>query len=342
MHADEVDVDVRLVRSLLAAQFPEWSRLPIEPVLPRGTDNALYRLGDELVARLPRTPRTDTALQSERTWLPRLAPQLPLAVPAPLADGEPGEGYPFRWAVYSWLEGENATSDRIADEAGLAADLAGLIAALQRIDPVGGPEPGQWNVFRGEPISRRDEAVRSSIAKLGDAVDGECVTEAWERDSSVPDWDRPPVWIHGDLDSRNLLARDGRLSGVVDWGCVAVGDPACDVMVAWKMLSPEGRRLFWNALEGDDATLARARARGLCPKLWAPFRITRSRRTRRSCARRSAGWLRCSRIQAYDPRDRPRRSGAPGVHVHRDGLYDLSGGYGAWHGRRSTWGSWRM
>ena len=269
MHADEVDVDVHLVRSLLAAQFPEWSRLPVEPVLPRGTDNALYRLGEELVARLPRTPRTELALRSEREWLPRLAPHLPLEAPAPLADGEPGDGYPFRWAVYSWLEGESATPDRIPDESRLASDLAGLIAALQRIDPTGGPAPGPWNVFRGEPISRRDEPVRTAIAKLGDAIDAERVTAAWERDSGAPDWDRAPGWIHGDLDARNLLARDGRLSGVIDWGCSGVGDPACDVMVAWKMLSPEARERFQAALSVDDAMWARARAWALSQALMA-------------------------------------------------------------------------
>jgi aminoglycoside phosphotransferase (APT) family kinase protein len=267
MHADEVDVDVPLVRRLIASQFPEWEGLPVEPVLPRGTDNALYRLGGVLVVRLPRTPRTEVALQSERTWLPRLAPNLPLEAPAPLADGEPGDGYPFRWAVYSWLEGENATSDRIGDESRLADDLAGLMAALQRIDLVGGPRPGPWNVFRGEPISRRDEAVRSAIAKLGDAIDADRVTAAWEADSSAPAWDGAPVWIHGDLDSRNLLARGGRLSGVVDWGCVGVGDPACDVMVAWKMLSPEARGRFREALTVDDATWARARAWALSQAL---------------------------------------------------------------------------
>ena len=269
MHADEVDVDVRLVRRLLAAQFPEWSQLPVEPVVPRGTDNALYRLGEELVARLPRTPRTELALESEREWLPRLAPHLSLSGPVPLADGEPGEGYPFRWTVYSWLEGENATRDRLEDESRLAADLAGLLAALRRIDPAGGPEPGPWNVFRGEPISRRDEAVRSAIATLGEAIDAERVTAVWERDSSAPDWDGPPVWIHGDLDSRNLLARDGRLSGVVDWGCVGIGDPACDVMVVWKMLSPRARGQFRAALSVDDATWARARAWALSQALMA-------------------------------------------------------------------------
>lgn len=269
MHADEVDVDVRLVGRLLAAQFPAWSRLPLEPVQPRGTDNALYRLGDELVARLPRTPRTATALRSEREWLPRLAPHVPLAVPVPVADGKPAEGYPFRWAVYSWLEGENATSDRIADESMLAAELAGLIAALQRIDPDGGPRPGAQNVFRGEPIARRDEAVRVAIAKLGGSIDANRVTAAWEADAGAPEWGGPPVWIHGDLDSRNLLARDGRLSGVVDWGCLGVGDPACDVMVAWKMLSVDTRPVFRAALSVDDATWARARAWALSQALMA-------------------------------------------------------------------------
>jgi aminoglycoside phosphotransferase (APT) family kinase protein len=269
MHADEVDVDVRLVRSLVAAQLPEWSRLPVEPVLPRGTDNALYRLGEELVVRLPRTPRTEVALRSEREWLPRLAPHLPLEAPAPLADGEPGEGYPFRWAVYTWLDGENATRDRIADDTRLAADLAELIAALQRIDPAGGPRPGPWNVFRGQPISLRDEPVRAAIAKLAESIDGDRVIAVWEQDSSAPEWDRAPVWIHGDLDSRNLLARDGRLSGVVDWGCVGVGDPACDVMVAWKMLSREAREPFRAALSVDEATWARANAWALSQALMA-------------------------------------------------------------------------
>jgi aminoglycoside phosphotransferase (APT) family kinase protein len=269
MHADEVDVDVRLARRLLGVQFPEWSRLPVEPVLPRGTDNALYRVGGDLVARLPRTPRTEAALQREREWLPRLAPHVPLEVPVPLADGEPEKEYPFRWAVYSWLDGEQATADHIADQTRLAADLAGLLAALQRIDPAAGPGPGPQNVFRGEPISRRDEAVRSSVAKLGEAIDTERVTAAWESDSSAPGWDGPPVWIHGDLDSRNLLARDGRLSGVLDWGCVGIGDPACDVMVAWKLLSPEVRPLFRAALGVDDATWRRARAWALSQALMA-------------------------------------------------------------------------
>jgi aminoglycoside phosphotransferase (APT) family kinase protein len=246
MHADEVAIDEALVRRLVAAQFPDWAGLPLEPVLPRGTDNALYRLGDDMVVRLPRRERTAETLAKERRWLPRLAPLLPVAVPVPVADGTPGEGFSFAWCVYSWLEGETAP---LAD----AVDLAEFIAALQRIDPSGGPPPGEHNFFRGAPLATRDAATRASIAALG--IDG----AVWESAIRAPEWDRAPVWIHGDLDARNLLVHDGCLSGVVDWGGLGVGDPACDVMVAWKALSPEGREKFRAELEVDNATWTRAR-----------------------------------------------------------------------------------
>jgi aminoglycoside phosphotransferase (APT) family kinase protein len=259
MHADEVDTDAALVRRLLAAQFPRWARLPIEPVLPMGTDNALYRLGSDLVARLPRTEGTATTLEKERRWLPRVGPLLPLAVPVPLAEGMPAEGYPFPWSVYRWLEGENATADCITDPGRLASDLAEFVAALRRIDPTDGPRPGAHNFFRGEPLARRDEATRAAVASLGATVDAGAVTAAWEAALGAGEWNGPPVWIHGDLDSRNLLARDGRLAAVVDFGCLGVGDPACDVMVAWKVLPAEMRDGFRTALALDDATWARAR-----------------------------------------------------------------------------------
>jgi aminoglycoside phosphotransferase (APT) family kinase protein len=259
MHADEVDTDAGLVGRLIAAQFPEWAQLPVEPVGARGTDNALYRLGDELVVRLPGRERPSLALQKELRWLPHLAPQLPLAVPVPLAAGTPAEGFPFPWAVYTWLPGENATPERVADVGRAAADLATLIGALQRIDATDGPIPGLHNVARGEPLAERDEDARNAIARLGSAIDSEHVTEIWENALAAPEWDRGPVWIHGDLDARNLLALDGRISAVLDWGCLGVGDPACDVMVAWKMLDASARERFRSALSVDEATWARAR-----------------------------------------------------------------------------------
>jgi aminoglycoside phosphotransferase (APT) family kinase protein len=269
MHADEVDTDVALVRRLLAEQFPQWADLPIEPVRPLGTDNANYRLGEDMLVRLPRRERTTRTLEKERRWLPRLAPLLPLAVPLPLAEGMPAEGYPFVWSVYTWLKGENATNERIAQLDRLATDLAQFIAALQRIDPADGPSPGEHNFFRGEPLARRDAETRAAIASLDGEIDVDAVTAAWEEVLRAPEWQRPPVWIHGDLDSRNLLVENGRLSAVIDFGSAGVGDPACDVMVAWKLLSADTRDIFRTALAIDDATWARSRGWALSQALMA-------------------------------------------------------------------------
>jgi aminoglycoside phosphotransferase (APT) family kinase protein len=269
MHADEVDTDVSLVRRLLDGQFPEWAGLAIEAVTPFGTDNALYRLGDEMVVRMPRRERTNRTLEKERQWLPRLAPHLPITVPVPLALGIPADGYPFAWSVYTWLEGENATVDRVTDVGQFATDLAEFIAALQRIDPTGGPSPGEHNFFRGVPLSRRDAAARAAIESLEGELDVDAVTAAWEEALGAPEWHRPSVWIHGDLDSRNLLVQNGRLSGVIDFGGLGVGDPASDVMVAWKVLSPAARDVFRSALGVDEATWARSRGWVLSQALMA-------------------------------------------------------------------------
>jgi aminoglycoside phosphotransferase (APT) family kinase protein len=258
MHADEIDIDAGLVRRLIAEQFSEWANLPLEQVRPYGTDNALYRLGDDLVVRLPRRQRTAATLKKERRWLPKLAPHLPLAVPIPLAEGVPADGYPFHWSVYGWLEGENATVERIEGSRRAAVDLARFVSALRRIDPTGGPQPGRHNFFRGEPISRRDGAVRSSMNALREEIDVGVVTAAWEAALRAPEWRQTPVWIHGDLDSRNLLVEDGRLCGVIDWGGLGVGDPACDVMVAWKVFSADVRDVFRTELGVDDATWTRS------------------------------------------------------------------------------------
>jgi aminoglycoside phosphotransferase (APT) family kinase protein len=269
MHADEIEIDAPLVGRLLRAQFPQWAELPIEPVEPRGTDNAIYRLGEELAVRLPRTPRTVATLEKERTWLPRLAPHLPLAVPIPLAEGAPGDGYPWTWSVYQWLEGENATVAGLADPMQAAADLAEFVSALQRIDPTGGPPPGAHNFFRGVALEARDEGVRSSIAKLGDEIDAAVVTAVWEEALWAPLWERPPVWIQSDLDARNVLVEGGRLSAVIDWGGLGVGDPACDAMVAWKLFSGEARECFRHVLAVDEATWTRARGWALSQALGA-------------------------------------------------------------------------
>lgn len=269
MHADELDIDTGLVRRLVAAQFPQWAELPLTPVEPRGTDNALYRLGEDMVTRLPTRKRTSATLKKERRWLPELAPHLPLAVPLPLADGMPSEEYPLEWAIYRWLEGVNATEERVTDPKRLGIDLAEFVGALQQIDAADGPPPGPHNFGRGAPLSTRDKPTRTAILSLGDSVDTTAVTTAWEAALAAPEWGRPPVWVHGDLDARNMLVAQGRLTAVVDFGCLGVGDPACDVMVAWKVLSADTRGAFRDALSVDDATWARARGWALSQALIA-------------------------------------------------------------------------
>jgi aminoglycoside phosphotransferase (APT) family kinase protein len=259
MHADEVETHVALVGRLLTAQFPQWAQLPIEPVPSAGTDNALYRLGTRMAVRLPRIHWATEQVEKEHLWLPRLAPHLPLAIPVPLAKGRPGEGYPWHWSVCRWLDGENATLERIADPRQAATDLAQFIAALQRIDPTGGPLSGPHNFSRGVPLALRDSPTRVAIAELHGMLDVDAVTAAWEAALQAPAWRRPPVWIHGDLQSGNLLAVGGRLSAVIDFGGLGVGDPACDLIVAWNLFSAETREVLRAALGVDDATWARGR-----------------------------------------------------------------------------------
>lgn len=261
MHADELAIDVSLVRQLLIARFPQWAHLPLRPVPSAGTDNALFRLGDDLTVRLPRREASAGQPEKEYLWLPRMASSLPLAIPVPLAKGSPGEGYPFPWSVCRWLEGENVAFERLADPRQCAADLARFIAALHRIDPTGGPPPGKHNFGRGAPLIARDAPVRAAIAALHDLgmVNAAAVTTAWEAALHAPAWRDTPVWIHGDLAPGNLLSVRGRISGVLDFGCLGVGDPACDLMIAWTLFIGESRESFRAALAVDDATWERGR-----------------------------------------------------------------------------------
>ncbi len=249
MHADELAIDEALVRGLLVEQFPEWAELPLGRLEPSGTDNAIFRLGEELAVRLPRRAGRTTQGGREQEWLPKLAPIVPLDVHVPVAQGGPSAAYPWYWDVYTWVEGETVAVEDI-DAVQAARDLAALVAALQQVDPTGAP------AGRGIPLAVRDEEVQESLSRFrGDPR----VRDEWERALAAPAWQGAPVWHHGDLDARNWLVRDGRIAAVIDWGCIGVGDPACDVMVAWKLHSPAARDAFREALPTDDATWERAR-----------------------------------------------------------------------------------
>jgi aminoglycoside phosphotransferase (APT) family kinase protein len=254
MHADELEIDVELVRRLLASQFPQWAELPLARVESIGTDFAIYRLGDALAVRLPRIDWAAAQPGREQEWLPRLAPHLPLAVPVPLATGEPGEGYPWRWSVVPWLPGGDLTVEAPADDRDAARQLAEFVLALQGIEPTGAPRA------RFASLERRDAATREAIAKLDGELDTTAAIAAWERALRLSLWDGPPLWSHGDLLPGNLLAADGRLSGVIDFGCLGAGDPACDLLPAWSLFREEARDVYRAALGVDDTTWARGRA----------------------------------------------------------------------------------
>jgi aminoglycoside phosphotransferase (APT) family kinase protein len=223
-----------------------------------GWDNTTFRLGDGMKVRLPTAERYVAQVEKERRWLPLLAPHLPLPIPAPIAAGVPGGGYPFPWSVYEWLEGRPASRENIGDLARFATDLAAFLQALYRIDANGGPVAGPHNFHRGGDLRVYDAETREAIAKLGGAIDGKAAIEVWETALSTH-WEDVPVWVHGDVAAGNLLVKDGRLAAVIDFGSSGVGDPACDLVIAWTLFSGESRAAFRTALSPDADTWARAR-----------------------------------------------------------------------------------
>lgn len=259
MHEDEIMTDAALVSQLVAAQFPEWAGLPVTPVASSGTDHAMYRLGDDLVVRMPRRPGGDRIIRHEFEWVPRLAPHLPLQVPVPVAMGEPGFGYPYPWLVLHWLDGRNPVVGEIADPHRLAREIAAFVRAMRAIDPEGAPPTGL-------SLAQRDGQVRRDIAALADELDVDAVTAAWETALALPEQDRS-VWVHSDIAPGNLLLVEDRLHAVIDFSGSGVGDPAIDLQVAWNLLPPGARGTFRDAVGADDATWGRARGRALAQAL---------------------------------------------------------------------------
>ncbi|MCZ2827936.1 aminoglycoside phosphotransferase family protein [Modestobacter sp. VKM Ac-2986] len=251
-------LDEALVRRLIAAQFPRWDDLPVARVEPGGWDNRTFRLGPDMLVRLPSAAEYAEAVAKEQRWLPVLAPHLPLPVPVPLAHGTPGAGLPWPWSVYRWLDGEDAARSPVRDLAALATDLAAFLRALQAIDPAGGPAPGVHNWFRGAPLTHYDDETRQALDVLGDTVDRRAAARVWDTALSTS-WRGPPRWFHGDVAVGNLLVRDGRLAGVVDFGTCGVGDPACDLVIAWTLFGGPSRTAFREGLDLDDDTWDRAR-----------------------------------------------------------------------------------
>ncbi|MFI1647419.1 aminoglycoside phosphotransferase family protein [Streptomyces avidinii] len=262
MHPGAHPVDEDLVRRLIAGQFPQWAALAVERIPSGGTVNCMYRLGDAMVVRLPMLAGGAEDVSMEQEWLPRLAPRLPTAVPEVLGAGEPAQGFPWAWSVYRWLPGENPRAGELAEPEALAADLAGFVAAMRSV-----ALPGAPRAYRGGPPASLDASTRAAIGQLRgipqEGVDCDAVTAVWEDALRAPAPDGPPVWLHADLMPGNLLVSGGRLSSVIDFGCMGVGDPACDLFPAWNLLPAGARNVFREALGVDDATWRRGRGRTL-------------------------------------------------------------------------------
>jgi aminoglycoside phosphotransferase (APT) family kinase protein len=253
-----IAADGEQVRRLIEQQFPQWAGLPVEPVASGGWDNWTFHLGAAKMVRLPSASEYALAVSKEHRWLPVLAPQLPLPIPVPLAKGEPGAGYPYSWSVYPWLDGESASADAIADPVRFAVDLAKFLTALRSIDSADGPRPGKHNWFRGGTLRTYNRQTQNALAQVDGHIDAGLARQIWENALDAR-WDGVESWFHGDVAEGNLLLKDGQLAAVIDFGTCGVGDPACDLAIAWTLLTAEGRQAFRERLAVGPAEWARGR-----------------------------------------------------------------------------------
>jgi aminoglycoside phosphotransferase (APT) family kinase protein len=251
-------ITVDLVSCLISEQFPQWADLDIRPVALDGWDNTTFRLGENMSVRIPSHERYVPQIDKEHLWLPVLAAHLPIPIPRPIARGRPGCGLPASWSIYGWVEGEPAAIVGVTDHDRLADDLAQFLAALHDVATADGPPAGAHSFNRGGSVAVWDEQTRVTIDQLPDEIDVAGAVEVWEAALATP-WAGPDVWVHGDLTGSNLLLRDDRLCGVIDFGCAAIGDPACDLTAAWTLFTGASRARFVEALPFDESTWARAR-----------------------------------------------------------------------------------
>ncbi len=269
IHADEVRATVEQVRRLVAGQCPQWAGLPVTSLSEalEGTDHVLFRVGEALVARMPKIAGAVDQADSDARWLPMLASHLPVRIPVPLHVGEPGAGFPWRWTVVPWFEG--STPPRLGcDDITLAREVAAFVRALHRVDPAGGP--GKPPGSRGSALHHADEGVRRVLPRLAghdDGFDVAAAEAAWDACLAAPDWGGAPVWIHGDLQPGNLIVDGNRLAAVIDFGALGVGDPAPDVAPALWTFTGAARDTYREAVHYDDATWRRACGWALAPSL---------------------------------------------------------------------------
>jgi aminoglycoside phosphotransferase (APT) family kinase protein len=257
MRNDKLIINAALAHRLVATQFPQWKDLPVHPVAVGGWDNRTFHLGNQMLVRMPSAKQYAMKVEKEQKWLPRLAPLLPLPIPAPLAMGEPSDSYPWHWSIYRWIEGETAAIAPVTNMCDFATSLAHFLTVLQRIDTTDGPIDLESFSYIGA-LASYDAQTRQAISILQDKVDADAATEVWERALKTT-WQRSLVWVHGDISAANLLVKEGKLSAVIDFGGLGVGDPACDLVIAWKFFQGKSRKTFREMVPLDAGTWARGR-----------------------------------------------------------------------------------
>lgn len=265
LHDGEFTIELELVRDLISDQFPDWAGLPLERVQSSGTVNAIYRLGSELSVRLPRLAEYSESVEREARWLPRFSRELPLGVPELVAVGSPTTEYPSPWSIMRWIDGVNATPATITDMNEAAIRLGRFVRALRTFDIAGGPTDS----YRGRPLAERDSITRRSIEEVAGEFRVDALTRAWDAALAVPAWSGTPEWFHGDLHSGNLLAANGQLTAVIDFGACSVGEPSSDLLAAWWLFDGESRRVFRDTVKADEDSWNRGRGWALSVALVA-------------------------------------------------------------------------
>lgn len=273
MHAAELDIDVELVRALLRRQMPRWADLPLRRIASSGTDNAIFRLSEEMAVRLPRIYWAAAQPRLEATLLPWLAPQLSLPTSMPLALGDPDLGYPYHWLVYEWLPGVDAFSEPPSDMAQVARDLASYIHSLRSADWTNLPEAARPFIKTYATVRELDARIQVALDEVAELTDAPLARKAWDEALAVPEWQGAPIFTHGDLHAPNLLVTGGRVTAIIDFGSSGFGDPARELIGAWTMFDEASRSIFRQELAErgliDDDMWNRARVYALSKALFA-------------------------------------------------------------------------
>ena len=255
---DRLIIKQSLARHLINSQFPQWRDLALQSIPINGWDNVTFRLGDQMKVKFPTAERYAAQVAKEHRWLPYLAASLKIKTPSPVAVGKPDDHYPFPWAIQTWIAGDLASSENVPDLISLAMELAEFLLALQRVPAGSGPPPGEHNFFRGGSLQVYDSETRECLDRLKGELDRETATAVWET-ALASSFNAAGCWVHGDVAPNNLLVVDGHLEAVIDFGCSAVGDPACDLVIAWTLFEGESRDAFHSTIGANREMWARAR-----------------------------------------------------------------------------------